>query len=91
MVKLREKTTQKLEQNAGKRISLKSFGKMSLGGRISLVVMILIALMAILAGVLAPYDPLEIFTARTAPNADFLFGTDDKGRDVLSRVMYGAR
>ena len=91
MVKLREKTTQKLEQNAGKRISLKSFGKMSLGGRISLVVMILIALMAILAGVLASYDPLEIFTARTAPNADFLFGTDDKGRDVLSRVMYGAR
>ena len=33
----------------------------------------------------------KIFTARQAPDAEFIFGTDDKGRDVLSRMMYGAR
>ena len=43
------------------------------------------------ANILAPHNPLEIFTARQAPDAQFLFGTDDKGRDVLSRMMYGAR
>ena len=47
--------------------------------------------MAVLASFIAPYDPLAIFTARQAPDAAFLFGTDDKGRDVLSRIMYGAR
>ena len=91
MFVLRENTTKKLEENAGKKVSFRHLKNMSLGGRISLVVLILIAAMAVLASFIAPYDPLEIFTARTAPNADFLFGTDDKGRDVLSRVMYGAR
>ena len=34
---------------------------------------------------------MQIFDARMAPNSSYLFGTDDKGRDVLSRMMYGAR
>lgn len=34
---------------------------------------------------------LEIFTARQAPGNGFLFGTDDKGRDILSRMLYGGR
>ena len=34
---------------------------------------------------------MKYFTARMAPDSQFLFGTDDKGRDVLSRMMYGAR
>ena len=48
-------------------------------------------MIAVLANILAPHDPYAIFTARQAPDAQFLFGTDDKGRDVLSRMMYGAR
>ena len=90
MVKLREETTKKLESNPGK-VRFRRWKAMTVGSRISLVVLVLVVFVAIFANVLAPYDPLEIFTARQAPNGDFLFGTDDKGRDVLSRMMYGAR
>ena len=87
----REKTTQKLEQNAGKKISFRAIRTMTVGAKIALVVFILLVLMAIFAGVLAPYDPYSIDIAREAPSSTHLFGTDDKGRDVLSRLMYGAR
>ena len=87
----REKTTQKLEAQSGKAVKAKHFKAMSIGGKISLVVLVLIVAIAATAQFIAPYDPLEIFTARMAPNSDFIFGTDDKGRDVLSRMMYGGR
>jgi peptide/nickel transport system permease protein len=49
-------------------------------------------LVALLAPVIAPHDPLEqAFAPFSPPSADHLFGTDELGRDVLSRVMYGAR
>jgi peptide/nickel transport system permease protein len=49
-------------------------------------------LVAIFAPLLAPYDPLEqSFTPFSSPSADHPFGTDELGRDVLSRVIYGAR
>ena len=49
-------------------------------------------LLAILAGVIAPYDPLAQELPRfLEPSAEHLFGTDGLGRDVLSRVLYGAR
>ena len=91
MVKFREKTTAKLEANAGKKIRFAHFRAMSTMGKISLAVLLLIVLMAVTANLIAPYDPLKIYTARLAPCSDFLFGTDDKGRDVLSRIMFGAR
>jgi len=90
MVKLRGNLTQKMEDNAGK-VSFRRWKAMSIGARISLVVLILIALIAVFANQLAPYNPLEIFTARQAPSSEFIFGTDDKGRDILSRMMFGAR
>lgn len=42
---------------------------------------------------LAPHDPREVGIGPSyqSPNAEFLFGTDDMGRDVLSRFMYGGR
>ncbi|WP_251158907.1 dipeptide/oligopeptide/nickel ABC transporter permease/ATP-binding protein [Caniella muris] len=64
---------------------------MSIGSRISIVVLVLVALVAICANFLAPHSPFEIFKARQAPNGEFLFGTDEKGRDILSRMMFGAR
>lgn len=48
---------------------------------------------ALLADILAPYDPLDMSAGpRLAiPDAQHWFGTDEFGRDVLSRVIYGAR
>ncbi len=53
----------------------------------------LIVLVAIFAPVIAPYDPLKqnILHRLSPPSADFWFGTDSYGRDVLSRLLYGAR
>ena len=62
-------------------------------GAASAALIVLIVLTAIFAGVLAPYDPLaaqpEIRLA--APSWEHPFGTDDIGRDVLSRVIHGSR
>lgn len=90
MAQLRKNLTEKMESNPGK-VHFRRWKAMSIGARISLVVLTLIVLIAALANFIAPHDPLEIFAARQAPDAEFIFGTDDKGRDVLSRMMYGAR
>ena len=52
-----------------------------------------VVLLALLAGVIAPFDPLKgNFRARmVAPNAVNWMGTDHFGRDILSRVLFGAR
>ena len=87
---LRKNLTKRMEESGGK-VRFKRWRAMSWGSRISLVVLALIVLCAIFAPVIAPHDPIEIFTARQAPSSEFLFGTDEKGRDVLSRMIYGAR
>jgi peptide/nickel transport system permease protein len=49
-------------------------------------------LVAALAPLIAPHDPLEqSFVPFSPPSSDHLFGTDELGRDVFSRVVYGAR
>ncbi|WP_281654472.1 dipeptide/oligopeptide/nickel ABC transporter permease/ATP-binding protein [Eggerthella sinensis] len=90
MVKLRGNLTEAMEAKPGK-VHFRRWKAMSIGSRISLIVLVLIVMIAVFANILAPHDPFQIFTARQAPDAEFLFGTDDKGRDVLSRMMYGAR
>ena len=57
------------------------------------VLAILIILTAALADLLAPYDPLLMNStdALKGPSADYLFGTDRFGRDVLSRTIHGSR
>lgn len=61
--------------------------------RISFVFLILISLVAVLAPVLAPYGPGAVDFANTqgAPSAQHLLGTDQMGRDILTRLMYGAQ
>ena len=56
------------------------------------IIMILIAV-AIFAPLLAPYDPAKIALGKrlSAPSVAFLFGTDEFGRDIFSRVVFGAR
>lgn len=58
-----------------------------------LVVVVAFVLVAILAPVIAPYDPLQTSWARIRrpPSELHWFGTDENGRDVLSRVIWGAR
>jgi peptide/nickel transport system permease protein len=60
---------------------------------IGLGVFLTIVALAILAPVLAPYDPLDqdIVARLQGPTADHWFGTDVYGRDILSRLLYGAR
>ena len=87
---LRKNLTQKMESNPG-RVRFRRWKAMTVGSRISLVVLLAVILVAVFAQFLAPYNPYEIFTARQAPNGEFLFGTDTAGRDILSRMMYGAR
>jgi peptide/nickel transport system permease protein len=60
---------------------------------VGLVISIIVVLAALLAPVIAPYDPAaEHFGATLQrPGGAFLLGTDDLGRDVLSRIIWGAR
>ncbi|MEZ4659622.1 MAG: ABC transporter permease [Caldilineaceae bacterium] len=59
---------------------------------LGLIFILLICLMAIFAPLLAPYDPTEIIAKRGAPaTPEHPLGFDDIGRDLLSRVIYGAR
>ena len=57
------------------------------------VIFVVIVVVALAAPLLSPYDPLEqhIFDRLEAPNADYWLGTDAYGRDILSRLLYGAR
>jgi peptide/nickel transport system permease protein len=63
------------------------------GALSGLAILLLLTLIAVSAPLLAPYDPLRV-QARKAlqpPSAAFLLGTDQYGRDVLSRTIYGTR
>ncbi|MBI4642036.1 MAG: ABC transporter permease [Candidatus Tectomicrobia bacterium] len=64
------------------------------GAMMGLVVLIFLILMAIFAPFLAPYDPVadaELINSLRPPSLAFLMGADNLGRDVLSRIIFGAR
>jgi peptide/nickel transport system permease protein len=60
---------------------------------ISFVVTVFLVLIAIFAPLIAPfpYDKQDLMHTRAAPSAQHLFGTDELGRDVFSRVIWGSR
>jgi peptide/nickel transport system permease protein len=60
---------------------------------LGLVVFLLVGLAAIFAATLAPHNPLEqdLLVRLQPPSLDHLLGTDNFGRDTLSRLLYGAR
>ena len=62
-------------------------------GLLGLVLVVFFAIVALAPGLFAPYDPAEMHptAALSPPSAEFPFGTDRYGRDVLSRVVYGTR
>ena len=63
------------------------------GGVIGACLVFLFLLVALLADVVAPHDPLrqDLTNRLKPPSAEHLLGTDDFGRDVLSRVIHGSR
>jgi peptide/nickel transport system permease protein len=64
--------------------------RMALGGG---VVVLLLFIVSLLAPCLTPYDPdaIDAYNVLISPSFAHWFGTDELGRDVLTRVIYGAR
>jgi peptide/nickel transport system permease protein len=60
---------------------------------IGAVIIVINMIVAVLAPLLAPYDPTEMHTKNRleSPSLQFWMGTDEFGRDILSRVIYGAQ
>jgi peptide/nickel transport system permease protein len=60
---------------------------------VGLVLVAVLALSAVLAPWLAPYDPARqsLIEKRARPGAKYILGADEFGRDILSRVIYGSR
>jgi peptide/nickel transport system permease protein len=57
------------------------------------VVFLLLIFLALFGSLLTPYDPFDIQIEQrlTPPSAQHIFGTDEQGRDLFSRIIYGAR
>src|SRR5262249_58668373 len=68
-------------------------------GKVGLVIISFFFFVALFAPLLAPYDPREQTRLenglpteeRLKPTREYFFGRDDLGRDIMSRVIYGAR
>jgi len=62
---------------------------------LGLAIIAMLVMIAVFANVLAPHDPLagDLAGSRLLPpgSGSFLLGTDDQGRDILSRLLYGTR
>ena len=66
--------------------------KAPLTARFGLVVIFAYIIVALFAPLIAPYGEAEVFPIPYAPwSSEFLFGTDQIGRDIFSRLIYGAR
>jgi oligopeptide transport system permease protein len=85
--RLPRRTSRGLWRDAWRRLTC---NKLAMGG---LVVICLLLLVAVFADLLAPYDPSRLFPGQSyaPPSAAHWLGTDDVGRDVLSRLIHGAR
>ena len=62
-------------------------------GFLGFIIVLIIILLAIFAPLIAPYDPLEINIAHMleGSSSQFIMGTDNLGRDIFSRIIYGSR
>lgn len=67
------------------------FRALPTSSKIALGFIVFIAIVAVFAPWVATYDPLQTLRPVQSPSTDYLFGTDRLGRDVFSRMVYGAR
>jgi len=66
--------------------------KSPMTARFGMVVILIYAVVAIFAPLFAPYGEAEVFPIPYAPwSSEFIFGTDQIGRDIFSRMIFGAR
>ena len=66
--------------------------KSPITARFGLLVILIYVLVALFAPFIAPYGEAEVFPIPYAPwSSEFVFGTDQIGRDIFSRLIYGAR
>jgi ABC-type dipeptide/oligopeptide/nickel transport system permease subunit len=85
-----------LEGQSRRTTNLQRFWRAFRRNRIALAGLVIVIIMifaAIFAPAIAPYDPIEphYTSVLAAPNSEFLLGTDELGRDIFSRLLYGAR
>jgi peptide/nickel transport system permease protein len=66
---------------------------MKTAGKISIAILILILLLSLFAPFISSYDPdmIDLDNLRKPPSIQHPFGTDNKGRDILSRILYGGK
>jgi ABC-type dipeptide/oligopeptide/nickel transport system permease subunit len=76
-----------------RRVTWRQFLRHTPGGVVGLTIVVAMMLVAVLGPRLAPYgaDTPDYVHARQGPSLSHLGGTDDFGRDIFSRVLYGAR
>ena len=82
-----------LQTGVGLRESVRNMFRVNKAALLGLILIILIILMAVFAPFIARHDPnqLNLIEMRKPPSAAHWFGTDDLGRDVFARVVYGSR
>lgn len=88
---LREQTESRRD---GWAMGLVHFAQRNPVGAVSGILIVVIVAVAIFAPVVATHDPIldaDFRSLREAPTADHWLGTDDIGRDLYSRIIYGAR
>ncbi len=87
---MRDNTARPLKRKHEGRVSTILKHKIAFAG---LVIIIAMLCMAVFAPYLAPHDPndQDLYHVLEGPSRKHLLGTDDVGRDLLSRVIYGAR
>ncbi len=79
------------ERLARPGVRLRSLRRLPLLSRLALGVLVVVVLMAVLAPLLAPQDPYEQSGSSDGPSGSHWMGQDSLGRDILSRLMHGAR
>ncbi len=78
---------------AGRRVGFARLPRIGVVGIVSAIVIAVLALVAIFAPLLTPHDPnaIDLLHPFAAPSSEHLLGTDDTGRDLLSRLIAGSR
>ncbi|WP_260471956.1 nickel transporter permease [Bacillus sp. HMF5848] len=86
MVDLQHKKPRRLLETTKRVVQSKS-------SLLGFIIIMLLIITALLAPVIASHDPIEqdLFARYQAPSTDHLLGTDELGRDIFSRIIYGTR
>ena len=82
-----------IQPDEGVLYSIRTMFRTNRAALLGLILILLIVLLAVFAPLIARYDPnaIDLINMRKAPSAAHWFGTDDLGRDVFARVVYGSR